>query len=260
MVIGGFLLLLTPFAIFYVPGNIADGVDQNSDEHNPIHVFKTMLNPAMLITAYTMLTTTISWVFTETTLGVRLEEFGVTDPLLVGVIYLASSGAYAIMAPLSGKIADKYDNAWLVIFLGTIGLVIGYLIIGPSPILLSSFIPEGLPQLIIGCLCTHSGLAAVVVPTTKELQRQAEVNGLDPNSIGTLAFITSVFQSVWFLGGFLGSVISSTLMEYIGYGWATTIQSGIVLTSLFLQIYTMFSHGIIYQICQRGGKNYETLE
>ena len=236
--LGGLLFLFCPVIFCVVPSGFVDG-NENTKKESPGRVFKVMFKPGLIVVLYTMLTTTISWVFTETTLGVRLTEFGITDPMIIGIVYLSSSGAYAISAPGAGRIADKYDLGWLVMLIGTILLAAGYLVVGPSPFLFG-IIPEGLPQLVIGCCLTHTGLALVQIPTTRELQRQAAHYGLDPDDPSTLSFISAVFECTWGLGGFLGAFLSGILMENFGFPMATTIQSFVVLSCFFLQFYTIF--------------------
>ena len=154
IVLGCILAAFGPVVLFSIPSGIGND-DQRKE--SPTRVFKVMFKPALVIVLYTMMTTTMSSVFTETTLGVRLAEFGLTDPFLVGLVYLSSSGAYSVAAPIAGKLSDKYDMGWAVMLVGALLGVIGYLIVGPSP-MFNGLIPAGIPQLVIGCLFTHSGL------------------------------------------------------------------------------------------------------
>ena len=63
------------------------------------------------------------------------------------------------------------------------------------------------------------------------------------------------------MGGFLGAFIAGALMENLGFEWATTIQSLIVLSCFFLQFYTLIKFGILQEFIGkiRNRQNYETI-
>ena len=158
VVMGVLLLIFAPIIAIAIPSDVVSSDEAEKSHESPVGVFRVMLCPSLLCLFYTMIVGTMTTVFTETTMGVRLAYFNVTDPLLVGVVYLSSSGAYGITAPIAGRITDKYDAGWAVMFIGTWMSIIGYLVIGPSP-MFGSVLPPSLAQMIIGSFIAHSGIS-----------------------------------------------------------------------------------------------------
>ncbi|KAK3737259.1 hypothetical protein QZH41_019870 [Actinostola sp. cb2023] len=77
--------------------------------------------------------------FLDPTLSPHLTEYGLS-PSKIGLMFLLMGAVYAISAPFVGWIGDKTGRTRILIIIGILFSVVGYMILGPSPLL--RFLPE----------------------------------------------------------------------------------------------------------------------
>ncbi|XP_072034825.1 MFS-type transporter SLC18B1-like isoform X2 [Amphiura filiformis] len=134
---------------------------------------------------------TAGFAFFQPTLSVHLEQFYLS-PIQIGLFYFATAFVYATLTPLVGYFVDKTDWSRVVILLGLCFSTVGYLLVGPSPML-------HLPR--------RHGFPANV-------QRQGVIAG--------------IFNGVFASGEFVGTSLSGVMVDNLGFPQSCTVLFAIV--------------------------------
>ena len=69
-----------------------------------------------------------------------LEDTFQLTTVATGAMFTVEGATYAAFSPLWGWLLDKWISPWIALYTGTICVIVGYCLLGPSPFL--PFIPE----------------------------------------------------------------------------------------------------------------------
>ena len=134
----------------------------------------------------------------QATLERHLAQFHLS-PMSVGMFFMLYGGAYALLNPFWGWMADKVSST-LVIMIGAFLLGLGFLLLGPVPGLGLHF---SYNLCILSVVIAGAGLGAQLVAAFSEAQRSAVAGGF-PDNLTTYAMVSSIWTSAFALGAFVG--------------------------------------------------------
>ena len=213
IVMGSILLTIACTTVLFLPHHSAN--DDDIVEQGNCRLIIALSIPSITIAAFGIVSAAISIGFLQATLEPHLRPLGLS-PLGLGLMFIINGGVYAFSAPCWGFICDK-KSPLIVTFLGSLFVVISFLLIGPAP-----FIPLELSliQSIIALLLHGIGLGAILVSTFSCAQSETVKNGF-PDSISTYGMVSSIWTSTFALGAFIGPTIGGVLMDIIGFSWGS---------------------------------------
>ncbi|XP_076365843.1 MFS-type transporter SLC18B1-like isoform X3 [Tachypleus tridentatus] len=146
-----------------------------------------------------ILTGFLSVGFNEAILEPHVRQLGLT-PSVVGLLFIASGGIYAVGTPVWGYVYDKIFDSYLTMSTSSIVCAASFILLGPAP-----FLP----------LETFRGF---------------------PDEIPTLTIVSGLFNCTLALGGFIGPFIGGTLLDHMGYENGTMVLLGIEMAVLVITI------------------------
>jgi predicted MFS family arabinose efflux permease len=133
------------------------------------------------------------------------DDYGLSHSL-IGLFALAGAGG-ALIAPLAGRLADRgYTRPGTLIAIACV--VLGFAVAGFDAWL-------AIAALLFGAVVLDMGVQANMI------FGQRTIYGLDPAARGR---INGIYVAILFLGGAVGSAITSPLMTH--FGWETTAAVG----------------------------------
>jgi MFS family permease len=141
----------------------------------------------------------------QATLERHLAQFHLS-PMHIGMFFMLYGGAYAILNPFWGWMADKVSSK-LVIMIGAFLLGLGFLLIGPVPGL---GLQSSYSLCIVSVVIAGVGLGAQLVAAFSEAQRSAVSSGF-PDNLTTYAMVSSLWTSSFALGAFVGPTAAGKL-------------------------------------------------
>ncbi|CAH1102647.1 unnamed protein product [Psylliodes chrysocephalus] len=159
-------------------GGILFDVKCNLDGNSGSLTSLLKLTPIMM-TCFVMVVVSMTWGFLDPTLEPHLIKFNLTTTA-VGLIFLLTSGTYAISCPFWGWLSDRLDVYWWMMTVGLFGNSVILLFLGPC----LSFLPEE--------------------------------NGYT-DDISTHSVIAGLWSSVYSLGEVLGPVLGGSLMQHYDF-------------------------------------------
>ena len=94
-----------------------------------------------------------------------LEDTFQLTTVATGAMFTVEGATYAAFSPLWGWLLDKWVSPWIALYTGTICVIIGYCLLGPSPFL--PFIPENV--YVVGFALSIMGWVGILQVAPKEL-------------------------------------------------------------------------------------------
>ncbi|TKR59269.1 hypothetical protein L596_028968 [Steinernema carpocapsae] len=202
------------------------GVDENKG-------MKAMMKlPMMWVMVYAMITSAVLLSFLDPTLGPHIQSMDIS-PTAMGAIFLLSSLAYTVTAPIWGYAIDKFKCTTHFIFAGSICVVPAMLLLGPSPILPLS---KSIISITIGISILGVSMGAVHIPIFQQCLLTVKKYGF-PDNAQTYGGVSGIYSAAVAFGGFLGPTLGGVSVDYIGFPWTTTMLSALIvifIITLFL--------------------------
>ncbi|XP_072034823.1 MFS-type transporter SLC18B1-like isoform X1 [Amphiura filiformis] len=166
---------------------------------------------------------TAGFAFFQPTLSVHLEQFYLS-PIQIGLFYFATAFVYATLTPLVGYFVDKTDWSRVVILLGLCFSTVGYLLVGPSPML---HLPSELWLIICGKFILEIGWSFSLVAPFQDLLLVTERHGF-PANVQRQGVIAGIFNGVFASGEFVGTSLSGVMVDNLGFPQSCTVLFAIV--------------------------------
>ncbi|KAI8777068.1 MFS-type transporter SLC18B1 [Biomphalaria glabrata] len=175
--------------------------------------------------------------YLDPTLSDHLDQFGLST-LLVGLFFIIGPGLHAILAPVWGYISDRKDIQSPLLVLGNLVCTIGFLFVGPSPLL--PFLPRELWVVTVGLILFGLTIGCSIVPTMKCLVLGARELGF-PDNLSTFGMVSGLFNAAFCFGAFVGPTIGGALIEKIGFAYGSTIIASfffvvMIVTSVYFSV------------------------
>lgn len=139
------------------------------------------------------------------------------DPAGSGLVYILPPITYAFFSVFAGRIINRYGNKQTIIA-GLVFSSIGYILIGPIPLLPIKLGEQGMWVLLISCLVLMGvGEALILIPAIplmlSILERRSEKEkGQKKDDINDA--IAGLFSFSWSSGDFIGPLLGGFLTEY----------------------------------------------
>ncbi|XP_067937374.1 MFS-type transporter SLC18B1-like [Watersipora subatra] len=189
------------------------------------------LQPNISLSFLCTVVTGLMWTSLDPVLEPELrKKFGLEEEICA-LIFIVLSVMYTVATAIVGKVFEKWKqvDSLKVLFLGLLLASLAFAMLGPSP-----FIP-GLPRplwVLLICLgVLGAAFGALVVPCLNLLL--SPESGPESLNDASKAVIMGIWNSAFSLGDLTGPIISGTVAEYSGFGWAMTACS---LTSLTIAV------------------------
>jgi len=207
-VVNGVAMLLIALMIVYILPPIYHEV-QDTHEQGITDFLKV---PAILLNSVAVVATAISMGFYSATLEPHIRLFNLS-PIAMGMMFVISGGTYACVAPVVGRICDRWAYPKRVISVGCVLVVISFTIVGPAPFVP---LPTTLPLCILGLVIHGFGLAALMVPTFMDSICSAVAAGFN-DDIGTYGILSGLWSASFSLGAFIGPSVAGVLYDKVGF-------------------------------------------
>jgi len=251
--IGGFLYAAGGFQLpFLLIGIIAilsliplyfvlppDKIQKYSIESGGRSLLSLLKLPSVLLIAVAIVMGGVALSFLDPTLEPHLEKpFHLTSSQ-VGLMFLVGPAAYAIAAPPVGMLANKWSKRMLII-IGTVVCGLAYILLGPAPFLPAKAFPSTLWLNGISLAVFGIGGAMFCIPALPDMNDSALKYGLE-DSIATQSALSSIYNSMFYIGGILGPVLAGVLVEHLEFPWSSAMFGFMLCFSgLVIGIFTCF--------------------
>lgn len=221
----GLLLLPTAFLIYtYLP---LDRVGSKGDEDavvKDVPMRALLRNPQILVIAVTAMLANSDYAFLEPTLGNHVRDSQLADsPDAIGMLFSVASISYTVSCPVIGILAQRDRFGPRPIIVGGLLLqVLGFLLIGPTPLLRLESLHTG--QLMVSLFFFGVGESMSMTPVMDDMMHSCgEAADAAVNSL------SSLMPSAFSLGQMLGPLIGSGLTSRVGFAWASTVMASMLL-------------------------------
>ncbi|KAL7644688.1 UNVERIFIED_CONTAM: hypothetical protein RMT77_004229 [Armadillidium vulgare] len=186
--------------------------------------------PPILLSATTIFLSAVSIGFVTATLEPHLQPLNLS-PFHLGLMFILTGTSYAIVAPIWGKVCDRWMTPQAVWSIGAVIVCIAFLLLGPAPYL---NLKMNLIIIIIALLIHGLGLGCQLVSTFTALHQDSLCLGY-PDDISTYGLVSGVWMSFFALGNCVGPAVAGILFDTIGFPWGSQL---IVIMNLLLFIVT----------------------
>lgn len=211
-VIGFATLLIAVVVSVFIP-SVQATHDENDDQTKISKILKV---PAVLLDSVSICAASSSMGFYTAVLEPHLREFNISS-IAVGFMFIISGGTYAFVAPVVGRICDKYANPRKVIIWGCLLITLSFVLVGPLPY---SGIPKTLAICILGLVIHGLGLGCIMVPTFIDALKSAIDAGF-PDDLSTYGMLSGLWSSSFALGAFVGPSVAGFLYDRVGFQYGS---------------------------------------
>lgn len=245
---GGFLYSIGGFTLpFFVTGGVTlvigivvslfvPKVEGTRDKHDSqTSMIKSLKVPAILLNSVSTCAASSSIGYYTAVLEPHLRVFNIST-VAVGFMFIINGGIYAAVAPLVGRICDKYANPRKLIIWGCLLIILSFILVGPLPY---SGIPKTLYICIVGLVIHGLGIACVMVPSFIDMLRSALAEGF-PDDLSTYGNLSGLWSSSFALGAFVGPSLAGFLYDHVGFQCGSLFVIVCHILLLFILIYFVY--------------------
>jgi len=218
-ILGGILLVQAAFSSKTLP-HLKDNSSTDTSQGSNYGILQAMKIPSVMLATSSVFSASIAVGALQATLERHLAQLHLS-PINVGMFFMLYGGAYALLNPFWGWMADKVSSK-LVIMIGAFLLGLGFLLLGPVPGLGLEF---SYSLCIVSVVIAGVGLGAQLVAAFSEAQRSAVASGF-PDNLTTYAMVSSIWTSAFALGAFVGPTAAGALYDAVGFPWSTMFTVG----------------------------------
>ncbi|XP_059176646.1 uncharacterized protein LOC131956243 [Physella acuta] len=248
--VGGFLFQIGGYGLpFFVVGslNLFVGtvvhfllpVPQGMKDERKGSIFSLLKHPMVWFTGASIIICAVGVSFLDPTLAKHLEQFNLSTSL-IGLMFVITPCLYAVTSPVWGRISDSMNINGTLITLGNLMCGLGLLVVGPSPFL--PFLPVELWVIILGLVILGFFYALAIVPTMNCLLIGAIELGFE-NNLETYGIVVGLFNSIYYLGTFIGPMLGGVLIEELGFRAGATVISEIYFVVMIsCGLYFLYRH------------------
>ncbi|GAM26306.1 hypothetical protein SAMD00019534_094810 [Acytostelium subglobosum LB1] len=184
--------------------------------------FKMAFNFKVAILCVTVTLACSGYSALEPTIPLYLERRFDSSSTVISLMFATLTLPAMIMAPLSGKLADKYIGHYRTILIGMIIVVFTYPFVDYVSHLWQTFIIVAVIS--VGLITMNTPLMAVLTMT------------IDPNQYNEHnGKITSLFNIAFCLGYFVGPILGTAIMDHASFRWSNIIFA--LLVAIFTVVF-----------------------
>mmetsp|Transcript_38091 Transcript_38091/g.94487 ORF Transcript_38091/g.94487 Transcript_38091/m.94487 type:complete len:508 (-) Transcript_38091:306-1829(-) len=219
----GFALLPAMLLILWIVPDDRSNIRTSTakdDAPSSTPMLQLLARPQILAIALTAIIGNTDYAFLEPTLAGHVESIA-KSPQAIGMLFSVTSLTYTFSSPLMGWLSHKHRmGPRTVIIAGIAFQCLGFMLIGPSPLLpfgQSGEGPMSLNLLVFALFLFGLGESMSMTPLMEDMMLSCE--GRKDDAINALsALMTSCFS----LGQMVGPLIGSFMASRLGFNWAST--------------------------------------
>ncbi|RZF38885.1 hypothetical protein LSTR_LSTR006542 [Laodelphax striatellus] len=129
-IVNGTVIMCTAVVVLM----ILPEINNNSLSKNDATIFSILKVPAVFLNSVSVVATSISMGYYAATLEPHLRQFDLS-PVAMGLMFIISGGTYAMIAPVVGRLCDRWIYPKQVIVFGCLLIMTSFMIVGPAPFL-----------------------------------------------------------------------------------------------------------------------------
>ena len=156
----------------------------------------------------------------QPTLPARFEAVFHATPLVIGLLFAVPTIAYAVIAPLIGRLSTKLGHARMTV----LGFIITALAMAFVPL------PSNIYLEIAALSLIGIGMGMILAPS---LPRMADLAQEKENA--SYGFTFAIYNTAYSVGMMMGPVLSGLLSENFGLQWAYVILAGAIV--LYMMVF-----------------------
>jgi len=224
LVLGTLLLPTAAIIYFHVPAEMFR-VNKELDGKTELTIRALMRNPQVMIIAIASMLANSDYAFLEPTLGDHATANKVaTSPDSIGMLFSIASVTYTLSCPLIGILANRSRlGPRRVIVTGLVLQLVGFLLIGPSPILRIGE-SVAMPQMAAALVLFGLGESMSMTPVMDDMMSSCGASA--DTSVNALS---SLMASSFSLGQMIGPLLGSAITARLGFAWACTAMALVLL-------------------------------
>ena len=156
----------------------------------------------------------------QPTLPARFEAVFHATPLVIGLLFAVPTIAYAVIAPLIGRLSTKLGHARMT--------VLGFIITALAMAFVT--LPSNIYLEIVALSLIGIGMGMILAPS---LPRMADLAQEKENA--SYGFTFAIYNTAYSVGMMMGPVLSGLLSENFGLQWAYVILAGAIV--LYMMVF-----------------------
>ena len=162
----------------------------------------------------------------QPTLPARFEAVFHATPLVIGLLFAVPTIAYAVIAPLIGRLSTKLGHARMT--------VLGFIITALAMAFVT--LPSNIYLEIAALSLIGIGMGMILAPS---LPRMADLAQEKENA--SYGFTFAIYNTAYSVGMMMGPVLSGLLSESFGMQWAYIILAGVIVLYMMFFV-SRFNH------------------
>lgn len=174
--------------------------------------------------------TSVAWYLP--TLQPMLDQRFQMTPMETGAMFMVEGATYALFSPIWGYLLDKKMGPFFPLVCGSIGVTIGYALLGPVPFL-DSIIPSNIYTVVAGLFIQGACVASTFITTLVFMLNDSVAQGA-PDTEQTRAMITSLWFISENIAGYLGSSLGGYTFDVFGFSNSSYVVIGMQILALLL--------------------------
>ena len=200
-------------------------MNKEADGKSEVTLRALMRNPQVVVIAVASMLANSDYAFLEPTLGDHATANNVaTGPESIGMLFSIASVTYTLSCPLIGILASRARlGPRRVIVTGLVLQLVGFLLIGPSPILRIGE-SVAMPQMAAALVLFGLGESMSMTPVMDDMM--SSCGGAADTSVNALS---SLMASSFSLGQMIGPLLGSAVTARLGFQWACTAMALVLL-------------------------------
>ena len=224
LVLGTLLLPCAAIIYFHVPPEMFR-VNKEADGKGEVTLRALMRNPQVMIIAIASMLANSDYAFLEPTLGDHATANKVaTTPDSIGMLFSIASVTYTLSCPLTGILANRSRlGPRRVIVTGLVLQLVGFLLIGPSPILRTGD-SVAMPQMAAALVLFGLGESMSMTPVMDDMMSSCGASA--DSSVNALS---SLMASSFSLGQMIGPLLGSAITARLGFPSACSAMALVLL-------------------------------
>lgn len=242
----GFLLMFGGLLNFVICFNQEQPTCSNQEAQ--AGYMKILFSPGIILDILCVLTSLNFIGFNAATLEPHLRRFELSV-MTVGWLFVITGAIYAVTTPFWGRLC-KHANTRALCLLGCIFCLVGYIIIGPLPMLTPTLEPS-LTLVIIALVLIGLGTGVKLVASLVGSFRYSIHELGMPDNKSTFGICSSIYHTATSVGAFLGPTIGGIMLEHFHYETATYYL-------FFLEMFLIF--GLVGYFVVRQIRNHKKLD
>ncbi|KAK3913393.1 MFS-type transporter SLC18B1 [Frankliniella fusca] len=236
--LGVFMVIFVPINFCLLPSESGFGVNHTSGS-----LWQLLKVPSVMVTGLVIVVGSNTWGFLDPTLEPHLRQFSLSADQL-GLVFLLTSGLYAIFSPIWGLISDRVNHHWSLMVVGLLMCTFGLVLLGPFP--LFAFLPNTLWLNLLALSILGVAMALTLLPTFQGLLDSA-VDGGCVDELSTHSLVAGLWACMYSLGEVTGPLLGGFLLEIYGFPVCATVMAGATFfTAVFILVFfstrDAFSH------------------